>query len=93
MAGPATNMATLGIIHQQMGKRTMMLYLTGIMSTALLSGFIVNWLVELWNVDINQHLQIGHNHIPQWLQSISFLLLLILSLRRYIQPLNKKTLT
>ena len=90
LAGPATNMATLGIIQQQMGKKTMGLYLIAIMSVALISGYVVDGLVSLWNIDIYQHLQLGHNHIPQWLQLISFLLLLILSLRKYIQPINKK---
>jgi len=86
MAGPATNMATLGVINQQMGKRTMMLYLTGIMSTALISGFVVNWLVSKWNIDISQHLTMSHSHIPEWLQLISLLILLVLSLRRFISP-------
>ena len=86
MAGPATNMATLGVINQQMGKRTMMLYLTGIMSTALISGFVVNWLVSKWNIDISQHLTMSHSHTPEWLQLISLLILLVLSLRRFISP-------
>lgn len=84
MAGPATNMATLGVISQQMGKRTMLLYLIGIMSTALISGFVINWLVSIWNIDISQHLTMSHNHVPEWLQLLSLLLLFTLSLRRYI---------
>jgi len=82
LAGPATNMATLGIINQQMGKRTMLLYLMGIMSTALISGFVVNGLVTLWAIDINQHLDMNHSHMPTWVQLLSLLLLLGLSLRK-----------
>lgn len=81
MAGPATNMATLGIIKQQMGKRTMLLYLAGIMSTSLISGFVVNSLVPLWNIDIAKHLNMNHNHISLWLQLTALVLLTILSLR------------
>lgn len=83
LAGPATNMATLGIITKQMGKRTMLLYLAGIMSTALISGFIVNYLVGLWHIDLSKHLEMSHGHIPEWLQLTSFLLLFILSLRKF----------
>jgi uncharacterized membrane protein YraQ (UPF0718 family) len=83
LAGPATNMATLGIITKQMGKRTMWLYLGGIMSTALISGFVVNYLVALWQIDLSKHLEMSHGHIPEWLQLISFLLLFILSLRKF----------
>ncbi|HHL31200.1 MAG TPA: hypothetical protein ENJ41_01355 [Oceanospirillales bacterium] len=83
LAGPATNMATLGIINQQMGKKTMFLYLLGIMLTALISGFVVNWLVLNWNININQYLAQGHQHTSVWLQLLALLLLTTLSLRRF----------
>ncbi len=84
LAGPATNMATLGIINKQMGKRTMWLYLVGIMSTALISGFVVNYLVNLWHIDLSQHLTMSHGHVPEWMQLASFILLLALSLRKFL---------
>lgn len=90
LAGPATNMATLGIIQQQMGKRTMMLYLTAIMTVALISGYIVNALVALWNIDIFEHLSVNHGHISEWVQLLSFLLLFVLSVRHLFQLINKK---
>ncbi|HFC30326.1 MAG TPA: permease [Oceanospirillales bacterium] len=90
LAGPATNMATLGIIGKQMGKRTMILYLIGIMATALISGFVINYLVSHWNIDITQHLDTGHNHIPLWLQLAAFLLLVFMSSRHFINKLWKK---
>jgi uncharacterized membrane protein YraQ (UPF0718 family) len=83
LAGPATNMATLGIINQQMGKKTMFLYLLGIMLTALISGFVVNWLVLNWNIDISQYLDQSHQHTSVWLQLLALLLLATLSLRRF----------
>ena len=90
LAGPATNMATLGIITKQMGKRTMWLYLTGIMSTALISGFVVNYLVGLWGIDLSQHLEMSHNHVPEIIQLASFILLLLLSLRGFFTNTNQK---
>lgn len=84
MAGPATNMATLGIINQQMGKRTMLLYLLGIMSTALLSGFAVNWLASTNDINITEHLTAHTGLVPMWLQLISLLLLLALSIRKWL---------
>ncbi len=90
MAGPATNMATLGIIQQQMGKRTMVLYLTAIMVVALISGYIVDALVALWDIDIFEHLSVNHGHIPELLQITSLLLLFVLSIRHLIKPRNKE---
>ncbi|MCF6320050.1 MAG: SO_0444 family Cu/Zn efflux transporter [Proteobacteria bacterium] len=83
LAGPATNMATLGIIQQQMGKRTMFLYLTAIMTVALISGYVVDALVVLWNIDIFEHLSVNHGHIPEFLQIIALLLLFVMSVRKY----------
>lgn len=83
LAGPATNMATLGIISQRLGKRTMWLYLLAIMSVALISGFIVNWLVLTWNLDINQHLSMSHNHLSEWVQWFSLALLIVISFRKF----------
>lgn len=90
MAGPATNMATLGIINQQMGKRTMGLYLLGIMSTALLSGFVINWLVSSWEINITQYLSVSTGMVPTWLQMISLLLLLACSFRAAFTKVSKK---
>ncbi len=87
MAGPATNMATLGIINKHMGKKTMCLYLLGIMFIALLSGFLLNWIVELWAVDFSQYLQMNHSHIPLWLQLLALILLTVVSLRHIINAL------
>jgi uncharacterized membrane protein YraQ (UPF0718 family) len=88
MAGPATNMATLGIINQQMGRRTMLLYLLGIMSTSLLSGFAINWLVSSNDINVAEHLKTHTGLIPFWLQIISLLLLLGLSLRKWLPKNN-----
>ncbi len=84
LAGPATNVATLGVISQQMGKKTMVLYLIGIMSTALISGMIVNWMVNVWTIDTTAHLNASHSHIPMILQLLAFMLLVGLSLRKFI---------
>jgi uncharacterized membrane protein YraQ (UPF0718 family) len=84
LAGPATNVATLGVIQQQMGKRTMLLYLLGIMVSALTSGVIVDWLVVQWNIDTTQYLNASHNHIPLLIQMCTLAILVILSLRKFI---------
>ena len=90
LAGPATNMATLGIINKQMGKRTMVLYLCGIMSTALISGLVVDYLVTKWSINIQQHLQPEHSHIPEYIQLISLIILLLFSLRTFISKFTNK---
>ena len=82
MAGPATNIATLGVIRQEMGQKTMGLYLLGIMSTALLSGYLVNYLVDAWSVDLVQYMQPQEGHMPWIFQALALGLLVVMSFRK-----------
>ncbi|MFT6986278.1 MAG: uncharacterized membrane protein YraQ (UPF0718 family) [Psychromonas sp.] len=46
LAGPATNIATISMVAKELGKRALWSYLGGVLSVALLSGILVNYLVE-----------------------------------------------
>ncbi len=50
MAGPATNISTMGMIQQEMGKRTLGLYLFAVMSASILAGYALNALVTGWGL-------------------------------------------
>ena len=45
MAGPATNISTMGMINQEMGRRTLILYLFSVISMSIASGYALNLLV------------------------------------------------
>ncbi len=81
LAGPATNMATLGVINKEMGRRTLWLYLLGITVSALSAGWLVDFLVARWQIDISQQLTTSHAHMPLAIQVMSTLLLVGLALR------------
>jgi len=81
LAGPATNMATLGVINKEMGRRTLWLYLLGIAISALAAGWLVDLLVARWSIDISQQLHTSHAHMPLAFQVLSALLLAELALR------------
>lgn len=78
LAGPATNMATLGVVQQQMGQRTMWLYLLGIISSALMLGVLVNLLTE--HISFNMGHPMHHDMVPRLVQWSSALVLLVLAL-------------
>ncbi len=81
LAGPATNMATLGVINKEMGRRTLWLYLLGITTSALAAGWLVDFLVARWQIDISQQLHTSHAQMPLAVQVISAVLLAGLALR------------
>ena len=77
LAGPATNMATLGVVRDQMGFKTMWLYLLGIISSALFVGILVNMVSS--GFEFNTASSHAHEMIPFALQLMSLLLLLVLA--------------
>ncbi len=46
MAGPATNVSTMGMIKQEMGLRTLCLYLFSVVSASVGFGYLLNYLVS-----------------------------------------------
>lgn len=78
LAGPATNMATLGVVREQMGSKTMWLYLLGIVVSALLMGVFVDVIASQFEIKS----QIDHSHemLPFELQVLSFAILIVVAL-------------
>lgn len=56
LTGPATNIATLMVIKNELGKRELALYLVAIVSSALAAGVVLDFLFE----QFNWQLQLSH---------------------------------
>ncbi|MFD1382300.1 SO_0444 family Cu/Zn efflux transporter [Rhodanobacter aciditrophus] len=54
LAGPATNIATLGVVYKLLGKRALWSYLAGVLGCALAFGWAVDWLFSTlgWQLDL-----------------------------------------
>ena len=92
MAGPATNAATMTVIGNVFGRRTLMVYLLSIMAGAFFFGTLVNefipreWFLNpLAEIHIGEH---AHGILPAWLKMGSGILLtglILLALyRKYV---------
>ncbi|MCH1930809.1 permease [Shewanella sp. A25] len=81
MAGPATNIATLGVVSNELGKRALFGYLSGVLGVALVAGLVVNYLVDSFGFVVMP--QIGHEHqmLPSWLVATSGIVLAALMAR------------
>ncbi|MDF1644055.1 MAG: SO_0444 family Cu/Zn efflux transporter [Pseudomonadales bacterium] len=86
LTGPATNLSTLGVISQELGKRSMWLYLLAVASTAMLAGWLVNALFTLYEIDIQAQVHAVHVGVPIWLQWGALLLLLAVAFYQNIIP-------
>jgi len=83
MAGPATNISTLGIITRELGKQAITGYLIGVISIALLSGLAVDYLVDYWRIDIQAQLSSGLEFMPPWIAWTSLIIILAAALKPF----------
>lgn len=90
LAGPATNLATIGMIQQELGKRVLVAYLTTIIVVAILMGYVTNWLVATFGFEVYQVAAQHHELSDGLLFQLSAGLLAILMLRNWLAPFMKK---
>lgn len=81
LAGPATNMATLGLVRQELGGRVLAAYLVGIGVTSMLFGLLTDFLVQRWQLDIQGAVSSGHEMMPAFVTYGTAAFLLLLTLR------------
>ena len=86
MAGPATNIATLGAIYKAFGKRFVIIYL----STIVIGSLAAAWIFTEFNTGgVNRMLE-QHNHEPGLFSKICAILLFILFIYFIFRDLLKK---
>jgi uncharacterized membrane protein YraQ (UPF0718 family) len=90
LAGPATNVATLGVVASELGKRAVAAYLSGVIGIALVFGFITDYLVEQYGFEIAPSLQTSHHVLPMWLEYFAGVVLALLLLRLVWLKVMKK---
>ncbi len=82
MAGPATNLATIGAVYRALGARVLLVYLGTVVVMSLGFGLVFNQLLTTVPVQT-----LAHEHQQGWLAVLSALLLLalmtMLGLRQY----------
>ena len=74
LTGPATNIATLMVVKNELGVRSLMGYLTGVIVTALAMGLLLDWAVEYFQLTIEVS-QGGHSDMTSILYSASAIIL------------------
>ncbi|WP_369434685.1 SO_0444 family Cu/Zn efflux transporter [Psychromonas sp. MME1] len=92
LAGPATNIATLGVVSSELGKRALWGYLAGVIGVALLSGIIVNYLVATCGFVVTPQIGAESSLLPKWMINIAGIILAILMGKVLFDMLRVKSL-
>jgi len=91
LAGPATNIATLGVVGKELGKRAVFAYLIGVIGTALAFGFLTDYLVAQYGFVVAPMMGEEHEVLPHWLSLVAGIVLAILILRLLLKMVLKKS--
>jgi uncharacterized membrane protein YraQ (UPF0718 family)/copper chaperone CopZ len=88
MAGPATNIATMAVIGNSLGKRSLWIYLATIIGGALFFGILVNELLPReWFTGALDSVVHLHEHPAGWFKWASSAVLVLLILNGYLMKL------
>ena len=86
LTGPATNIATMGVIKEQLGLRSLVAYLIGVIGTAIACGLILNELYQVLNWSLQLEITEHGQSYPLWRQLAAiFLTSLVASV--WLQPM------
>ncbi|MBF0369535.1 MAG: SO_0444 family Cu/Zn efflux transporter [Magnetococcales bacterium] len=86
IAGPATNIAPLGIIGRELGWKIMAAYVLGILLSAVGFGLLIDWIALHWNLVIEAPMASAQEDaVPLWLSGSSTVLLVGLTLRTFLK--------
>jgi uncharacterized protein len=81
LAGPATNVATLGIVRRELGNGVFLTYLAGIALGSIGLGLATDVAVERLGIDIVAQLAEVGEFVPTWLAAASALVLTVFAVR------------
>ncbi|NVK23439.1 MAG: SO_0444 family Cu/Zn efflux transporter [Gammaproteobacteria bacterium] len=83
LTGPATNIATLGVIKNELGAKALLGHLTGVIVSAILAGSLLDYLIAKYQWQLT--LVAGHQHSDvSFFASISAIVLITLVVLNYL---------
>jgi len=85
LTGPATNIATMGVIRAQLGMRSLLAYLVAVIGSAVVSGLLLNALFASFGWTLELAMSDASSAFPLWRQ-IAAVILVALVLRVWLQP-------
>ncbi|MDP7592490.1 MAG: SO_0444 family Cu/Zn efflux transporter [Litorilituus sp.] len=88
MAGPATNISTLGVIKKEMGAAVLIRYLLGVALCALSFATLLDVGLNFYQIDINHQMEHAHEILPHWFGVSCAALITLLA----IKPIRKLVL-
>lgn len=91
LAGPATNLGTVGIVRKELGNRTAMIYLAGVAIGSIAFGLGLDAMISQLNMgDVTEHIHEHGDMLPSWLTYGSMILLGAAMLSKFVSYWKQK---
>jgi len=90
LAGPATNLATMGVIGKEMGRQVLLAYLLGIAASSLLMGVALDVLLEDMGWVVDATVAGEQEWLPDWLKYLAGVGLLTAALASARRSLSQR---
>jgi uncharacterized membrane protein YraQ (UPF0718 family) len=90
LAGPATNIATMGVVNKEMGRNVLISYLIGICVSSIAIGLLTDALLQSYAIDVYGQVSNGAEWLPEWLVYLSGIILLVAAAVSLLKMLQKK---
>jgi len=96
LVGPATNIATIGLVRNELGNRALAAYLGSVIGVGFAFGYLTNYLAAQWNIDFLAQTQTTHAMINTPIATAAALILaglIVFALgSKYLANIKQKTL-
>lgn len=86
LAGPATNLATMGVVRKELGTQTLLIYLAAIAIVAVSIGLALDALVHTLDLDIVAQAKHTAHLIPHGVGIASLIILILCAVRAIRRP-------
>ncbi|MBL6945341.1 MAG: SO_0444 family Cu/Zn efflux transporter [Rhodospirillales bacterium] len=82
LAGPATNVATMGIVRKEMGNAALGLYLSGIIVSSILAGLVTDYVAAKMGFDVLVQMAGETELVPTWMAVSSLAIIVVFFARK-----------
>ncbi len=89
LAGPATNLSTMGMVKKEMGARVVVAYIIGITSASIGLGYLVNWMIATYGFEVFQVASGEHQMSHSLVYPVSAILLGLMMVRNMVKSYFK----
>ncbi|MDN4502168.1 SO_0444 family Cu/Zn efflux transporter [Alteromonadaceae bacterium BrNp21-10] len=85
LAGPATNISTMGMIRKEMGMPVLWTYIASIFSASIALGYFTNWLIGYFDIALMPTaVMLNHEHVS-WIDGFFAIVLALLMARNLLK--------